>query len=109
MEIILGIQKKMKEYRESWYRAELNLLTDEGSGLDEALLLQSQVLQLSKPSSRVFHVFQNWFEKERPFVGYGRDLLKQANEFVALSPSADQDILTRFLQNFGGRYFPVRK
>jgi hypothetical protein len=75
---------------------------------DLALLLQSQVLKLSKPSTRVFRVFQNWFERERPFVGYGHDILEQADEFVALNPSSDQDFMTRFLQNLGGRYLPVR-
>ncbi|KAH7410584.1 hypothetical protein BKA64DRAFT_357892 [Cadophora sp. MPI-SDFR-AT-0126] len=87
MEIILDIKVKMKEYH-------------------EALLLQSQVLKLPKPSNRVFRVFQNWFETERPFVGYGHDILENANEFVALSPSTDQDFMTRFLQNLGGRCLP---
>lgn len=75
--------------------------------LDEALLLQSQVSKLSKPSNRVSRVFQNWFEKERPFVGYGYKILENANEFVALSPSTDQDFMTRLMQNLGGKCLPV--
>lgn len=73
--------------------------------LEEALLLQSRVLKLPKPSARVFQVFRNWFERERPFVGYGNDLLK--HEFVALNPSSQQDFLSRFLEDFGGRFLPV--
>ncbi|WYZ43467.1 hypothetical protein EsH8_VI_001166 [Colletotrichum jinshuiense] len=75
---------------------------------DEALILQSQVMKFPKPIDRVFRVFQGWFESEQPFVGYGGDLLGQRDDFVALSPSADRDFLTRSLQSLAGRYLPER-
>ncbi|PMD58331.1 uncharacterized protein K444DRAFT_664437 [Hyaloscypha bicolor E] len=84
MELIMMIKKQIKEYH-------------------EALLLQSEVLKFSKPSKRVFRVFQGWFESEKPFVGYGNELLQQRDDFVALKPSPDQDFLARFLQDLGGR------
>jgi len=87
MKIIMDIKGTIKEYQ-------------------EALLLQSQVLNLPKPSIRVFRVFKNWFESERPFVGYGSNIPQQREEFVALHPSPDQDFLTRIFQDVWGRYLP---
>ncbi|KAF4618144.1 hypothetical protein G7Y89_g14962 [Cudoniella acicularis] len=87
MDLIIEIKKQMKEYH-------------------EALLLQSQVLKLTKPNKRVWHVFQGWFETVKPFIGYGNDLVQQRDDFVALRPSPDQDFLARYLQDLGGRYLP---
>ncbi|KAH8901572.1 hypothetical protein GQ53DRAFT_851456 [Thozetella sp. PMI_491] len=72
----------------------------------EALLIHSQVMNLPKPSRRVFRVFSGWFQSEKPFVGYSSDLLHNRNDLVALTPPTDQDILTRSLQTFAGRYMP---
>ncbi|KAI1409589.1 hypothetical protein F5Y13DRAFT_89015 [Hypoxylon sp. FL1857] len=69
----------------------------------EALLLQSQVLKLSRPCRRAFGAFRGWFDIEKPFVGYGNDLLIGHDDFVALQPSTDQDFLTNTLQNLGGK------
>lgn len=41
----------------------------------EALVLRGQVLKLQKPGNRVFGVFAGWFNKTRPFIGYGKNLL----------------------------------
>lgn len=108
MEIILDIKVKMKEYRKSLSNVKngINCLM-RNLGPDEALLLQSQILDLSKPDKRAFRVFQDWFERRRPYIGYGCNLLANADEFVALKPSKDQDAMTRLIQNVGGTYLPV--
>ncbi|CAJ2501975.1 Uu.00g048280.m01.CDS01 [Anthostomella pinea] len=75
METIKELQTKLKDYHET-------------------LLLQKHVLGLPKPQKRAFGAFQGLFDDERPFVGYGHDLLKPEGDFVALQPSSDQDFLT---------------
>ncbi|KAK6952495.1 hypothetical protein Daesc_007034 [Daldinia eschscholtzii] len=86
MEFIKNMQTKIKVYH-----------------VDEALLLQSQILELSAPGRRAFGAFRGWFDSERPFVGYGSDLLNNPNDFVALQASIDQDFLSSTLQDLGGR------
>ncbi|KAI1478258.1 hypothetical protein F4774DRAFT_411115 [Daldinia eschscholtzii] len=87
MEFIKDMQTKIKVYH-------------------EALLLQSQILQLSAPGRRAFGAFRGWFDSERPFVGYGSDLLDNPNDFVALQASINQDFLSSTLQDLGGRVCP---
>ncbi|KAK0375501.1 hypothetical protein CLIM01_07157 [Colletotrichum limetticola] len=70
----------------------------------EALVLRSQVMKFTAPNDRVSHVFQGWFESEKPFIGYGKDLLSQREDFITLGPSTDRDFLTRILEAFAGRY-----
>ncbi|KAI0848531.1 hypothetical protein F5Y00DRAFT_87929 [Daldinia vernicosa] len=87
MEAIKDMQTKLKVYH-------------------EALLLHSQILKLSTPGHRAFGAFRGWFDNERPFVGYGSDLLTNQNDFAALQVSTDQDFLSSTLQDLGGRIFP---
>ena len=63
-------------------------------------------MKLQRPGNRVFGVFSNWFSKARPFVGYGRNLLEEQNDFVALGMTEEQDRLTRIMQDLGGRCLP---
>jgi hypothetical protein len=61
-------------------------------------------MKLQQPSNRVYAVFSGWFERKRPFVGYGRDLLQARSDFVSLGAKEEQDRLSKLLQNLGGRY-----
>ena len=74
---------------------------------DEALLLRREIMKLSKPEDRVYEVFQGWFQSETPFVGYGSDLLRDRDDFIALSPAVGNDALSRSLRNLVGTYFSV--
>ncbi|KAI1803484.1 hypothetical protein F4811DRAFT_525060 [Daldinia bambusicola] len=87
MELIKDMQTKLRAYH-------------------EALLLQNQILKLSAPGRRAFGAFRGWFDNERPFVGYGSDLLSNPSDFAALQTSTDQDFLSSTLQDLGGRIFP---
>ncbi|KAJ3547765.1 hypothetical protein NM208_g1334 [Fusarium decemcellulare] len=85
MEVVRRIRETTKEYY-------------------EALLLRREVMKLPKPEDRVYEAFEGWFQSERPFVGYGSDLLQDRDDFIALSPAIGDDFLSRFLRNFVGKY-----
>ena len=87
METIRRIRVVMKEYQ-------------------EALLLRNQVLKLQKPGDRVFGVFSNWFKTRKPFIGYGKHLLEEQNDFVALSAIEEQDRLSKIIHDLGGKILP---
>ena len=63
-------------------------------------------MKLQKPGDRVFGVFSNWLSKARPFIGYGKHLLDEQNDFVALGTTEEQDRLTRIIQDLSGRCLP---
>ncbi|RSL82724.1 hypothetical protein CDV31_016906 [Fusarium ambrosium] len=85
MEVIRRIRELTKEYY-------------------EALLLRREIMKLSKPEDRVYEVFKGWFQSETPFVGYGSDLLRDQDDFIALSPAIGDDALSRSLRNIVGTY-----
>ncbi|KAI9729569.1 MAG: hypothetical protein M1834_006765 [Cirrosporium novae-zelandiae] len=87
MDLIQKTRRLMKEYQ-------------------EALLLHSRILKLQEPSSRAFGAFSQWFEKSKPLAGYGRDLLKERHDFVALKAPEEQDRLYRIAQDIGERLQP---
>lgn len=89
METIRRIRVAMKEYQ-------------------EALVLRSQVLKLQRPGDRVFGVFSKWFSTRNPFVGYGKLLLEEQNDFVALGVIEEQDRLSKIIHDFGGKFLPGR-
>ena len=70
--------------------------------LDDALILQSQVLRIGIPEKRVWSVFSNWFQQARPFVGHSRDLLLQPNDFLALPSSTERDAFSSLLEHMTG-------
>lgn len=76
-------------------------------GEDEALLLYRQVMELSRPSKRVFRVFKGWLDSVEPFVGIDAKLALDEEDFVTLNSSSETEILTRSLQQVVGRYMPV--
>lgn len=77
--------------------------------LDEALLLQSQIANLDRPSSRVLTAFRNWFNGknrypkscgENPILtGRAKSMLDDEKDLAALRPPTDKDALSRFLQD----------
>ena len=77
-------------------------------GLDEALLLQSQILKLSSPSTRALKAFRQWFTfGELPVLwGHDRSLLTDDRDLVALAPT-ETDRLDAFLQDYLGWFFKV--
>lgn len=64
-------------------------------------------MKLSKPEDRVYKVFKGWFQSETPFVGYGSHLLRDQDDFIALSPAIGDDTLSRSLRNLVGTYLSV--
>ena len=75
---------------------------------DKALLLQSQVLALSPPSTRALKAFRRWFFfKDLPVLwGLDKNLFTDEQDLVALAPT-ETDRLDAFLQNYLGWFFRV--
>jgi len=77
--------------------------------LDEALLLQSQIANLDRPSSRVLTAFRNWFNGKNRYpksrgespilTGRAKSMLDDEKDLAALRPPTDKDALSRFLQD----------
>jgi len=77
--------------------------------LDKALVLQSQVAKLDRPSSRVIETFRIWFDggkqenggrKPDPVLGgQAKHVLDNEQDLAALKTPADDDFLSRFLQD----------
>ena len=72
------------------------------TAIDEALLLQSSVINLQTPGARVLAAITGWFNMTRPFVGYTLDLFKPTEDLVVLRTAPDQDRLSKFLQSHLG-------
>jgi hypothetical protein len=73
---------------------------------DEALVLQAQVSQLGRPTSRVYKTLQSWFgclnrgsQSYRVLSGQARFMFDSKQDLAALSPPADKDMLSRLLQD----------
>ena len=75
--------------------------------VDEALVLQSQVLKIGRPPKRSFTVFSNWFQLAKPFLGRSRDLVQDRRDFIALKASSQDDRLSRLLENWIGVFISV--
>jgi hypothetical protein len=77
-------------------------------GIDEALILESKVLALAKPTPRALRAFKRWFELSAVPVLWGRDqeLFRDERDLVALAP-VDSDRLNEFLRNYLGWFFKV--
>jgi hypothetical protein len=75
---------------------------------DEALLLESQVLELKKPTQRTFKNVKRWFQNGGQMVLLGRDahLFDNEDDMVALAP-LDDDRLSRLLRAVFGWFFEV--
>ncbi|KAI4244014.1 MAG: hypothetical protein LQ352_006941, partial [Teloschistes flavicans] len=75
----------------------------------EAILLESQILALSSPSSRTLHAFRKWFGLNAVPVLWGRDerLFDDERDLVALAP-VDSDRLNLFLKTYFGWFFKQR-
>ena len=76
----------------------------------EALLLQSQICNLERPSRRVLSTFRSFLSTPAPLVsGKARHMLEDPKDLVALRPPADTDPLSRFLRDhwpFGATDYP---
>ena len=75
---------------------------------DEALILESQVLALSSPSSQVTKDFKRWLTRDSLPVLWGHDehLFDDERDLVALA-SVDTDRLNRLLMRYSGWFFRV--
>lgn len=90
MNLVFEIRAKIKEYH-------------------KALVLQSQVAKLDRPSSRVIETFRIWFDggkqknggpKPDPVLGgQAKHFLDDEQDLAALKTPADDDFLSRFLQD----------
>ena len=74
------------------------------------MILESQVLKLSSPSSRTLKAFKKWFTSPSLPVLWGQDehLFQNERDLVALAP-VDTDRLNVFLQTYFGWIFAVRQ
>jgi hypothetical protein len=76
---------------------------------DEALLRQAQIAELSGPSDRVLSTFRDYLEgsawkgsglQSVPIIsGRAKEMLKEADDLVALRKLADEDLLSKLLQD----------
>jgi hypothetical protein len=88
-------------------------------GIVEALVLESSVLALSKPTSRTLKAFKRWFGASQPLAskpspprlpvlwGHDEELFRDEQDLVALAP-VDSDRLNEFLRNYLGWFFKVK-
>lgn len=82
---------------------------------DEALLLQARIVELNCPSDRVLATFRDYFEGQAlkgsgippaPIIsGRAKHMLAQEVDLVALRKAADEDMLSKLLQD----HWPFRK
>ena len=76
--------------------------------VEEALVLESQVLNLSPPTSRTLKAFKGWYHSNSLTVLWGRDknLFDNEADLVALAP-VETDRLNIFLQKYLGWFLKV--
>jgi len=76
--------------------------------LDEALMLESQILSLSIPAARTLRYFHQSFKPKDVPTLWGRDeeLFSNERDLVALAP-VDTDRLNIFLKKYFGYFFKV--
>ncbi|KAJ5965584.1 hypothetical protein N7481_012298 [Penicillium waksmanii] len=82
---------------------------DEEARRKEGLLRQSQIAQLSGPSERVLSTYRDYIEGNAwkgtylpsiPIIsGRAKDMLEEADDLVALRKPADEDMISKFLQD----------
>ncbi|PMD33927.1 hypothetical protein L207DRAFT_589478 [Hyaloscypha variabilis F] len=96
-----GEHPKIQEHRELQARIRVKL-----KEYHEALLLESQVLELKKPTQRTFKNVKRWFQNGGQMVLLGRDahLFDNEDDMVALAP-LDDDRLSRLLRAVLGWFF----
>ena len=75
----------------------------------EALVRQNQVLKMQKPGNRVYDVYSKWLNKNKPLIGYGKNLLQEPRDFVALAPPEDSDRLSMVVRSIAGRCWGYSK
>ena len=75
--------------------------------IDEALVLQSQVLKLAAPDNSALSLFRRWFESNQPFILDGRALLDDKRDLVTIDPATHNDLLTKAIQAMCGWLFKV--
>ncbi|GAP91663.1 putative chorismate mutase [Rosellinia necatrix] len=81
MELLTGLRSKIKEYH-------------------EALLLQSQIAQLRRPSRRVLDALRHWFSRPEPALGgEAKKFLDDEDDLVALNAPVELDYLSQFLRS----------
>jgi hypothetical protein len=76
--------------------------------VDEALLLQSEIARLKRPSSRALETYRHWFQKPYPVLGgIAKTALDNTDDLVALNTLPEGDYISTLLR----RYWPatVRK
>ena len=103
------IRKTIKEYRMCLSERRPVFVSND-RGIDEAMVLESQILSLNSPSSRTLRIFKRWFKPSVKPALWGRDehLFENENDLVALAP-VDTDRLNLFLKSYFAWFFKVRK
>jgi len=74
----------------------------------DALLRQSQVSALQRPSRRAKKAFSQWFRSKLPLRGHGEHILDSGShgrDLVALAPTVSSDRLSTYLQDTLGSFF----
>ena len=109
VELQQKIRLKLKEYRQFVLFANRpvkhRMLTSRDT--DESLLLESQVLSLSSPSSRTLRAFRKCFKlRQNELWGKDQTLYDDEKDLVALAP-VDTDRLNIFLKKYFGRLLKV--
>ncbi|KAL3495319.1 hypothetical protein BJX62DRAFT_246055 [Aspergillus germanicus] len=85
MDLIMRLRGTVKEYH-------------------EALLLQSEIVKLKRPNSRVLDTYKHWYQKPFPVVGgIAKTALDNADDLVALNTLPEGDYLSTLLR----RHWPA--
>jgi ABC-type taurine transport system ATPase subunit len=67
--------------------------------IDEALLLQSEIVKLKHPNSRVLDTYKHWFQKPYPVLGgITKTALDNPDDLVALNSLPEGDYLSNLLR-----------
>lgn len=112
MALVREIARKMKEYRMFETRCRPRSAAADREP-EEALLLQSHIATLSRPSDRILRIYWKYFrgpidKNDWALGGKAMTLLDDAEDLAALKVPSDKDPLSKFLQNNWPLYNQVR-
>lgn len=105
------IKMKVKEYRECQKADSMSPPKRlKVKKIDEAMILEKQILEMSSPGSWSLREFKKWFTITTLPVLWGRDrnLFKNERDLVALGP-VETDRLNIILQKYCGWFFKVNR
>lgn len=115
MDLVVAIREKLKEYRMLSQPREQPFHPANSIFSGEALVLESTILSMRRPSMQAHGAFNRQFWNERhgqrsfpALEGYGETLYEDRAQLVALKRADNEDRLTHILRRFCPMLFRVR-